>query len=185
MKRLAFSLWLSLALVAGGDEQAGTIHKRLDAETAKLAVWTRDAALVKAVMAQNQRKTPMEEILLRDEAWRAGKDEALVTAVTKGPCADRLGEIGKRSSLYSEIFLMDDQGALVCATGHPSDYWQGDEEKWTLSFAAGAGATFIDTPSLDESTKKRLAHVSLPLRDGHRVIGVLTVGILVDAIKPR
>jgi hypothetical protein len=75
---------------------------------------------------------------------------------------------------------MDRQGALVCASEKTSDYWQGDEEKFTRSYNAGAGATFIGPSELDSSSGERLVQISVPVRSGTSVIGAMTIGIRVE-----
>src|SRR5262249_47967149 len=99
-----------------------------------------------------------------------------VKTVTTGPCADHLRQIAAASG-YGEMMVMDDQGALVCSNARTTDYWQGDEEKWLRAFAGGKGETFVDRPRMDESSKTNLAQISLPVMDGGRAIGVITVGI--------
>jgi hypothetical protein len=83
---------------------------------------------------------------------------------------------------FSETFVMDNVGALVCATERTSDYWQGDEEKWTHSYNGGAGAIFIDRPRFDESAKATIALISIPVMDNGKAIGAVTVGIRAEAL---
>ena len=77
---------------------------------------------------------------------------------------------------------MYNQGALVCATQRTTDYWQGDEAKWTRTFNGGNGTLFIDRPKLDESAKVRLAQISLPVVENGKTIGVITVGVNIDRL---
>ena len=44
--------------------------------------------------------------------------------MTQGACAERLRALIKEDSFVVEAFLMDAQGALVCASRETSDYWQ-------------------------------------------------------------
>jgi hypothetical protein len=156
------------------------MQKRLDTEAVKLKAWTQDAAILTAVKAQNDQHLALTEIKTRDEAWITGKNEALVKQMTTGACADRLRQLIAGSAVYGEVFVMDNQGALVCANQRTSDYWQGDEAKWTRSFNDGKGAVFIDRPRLDESTKEHLAQISLPILVSGKAIGAITVGIDID-----
>ncbi len=159
---------------------ADAMQKRLEAEAAKLQAWTADKILVNATSAQNAQHLAMAEIERRDKEWMAGGADALVKQTLSGPCADRLRQLTS-SGPYGETFVMDNQGALVCANVKTSDYWQGDEAKWQKSFDGGKGSVFIDRPRLDDSTKEHLAQISLPIRDaaGH-VIGAMTVGVKLD-----
>jgi hypothetical protein len=171
-----------LLLIPGGlyGQSADAIQKRLEAEAVRLESWTADKALLAAVRAQNAQKLTMAEIERRDKAWPG--DAALVRSVTTGACADRLRELAATSKQYGEILLMDDQGALVCASNPTSDYFQGDEPKWQRSYADGTGAVFIDRPRRDDSTSERLAQVSLPLRADGKVMGAITIGLRLDEL---
>ncbi|HUP60490.1 MAG TPA: hypothetical protein VNA69_08755 [Thermoanaerobaculia bacterium] len=100
-------------------QSAGDLQKMLEAEAANIRAWGSDPALVAAVKAQNAKRVPLAQIQSLDEQWKAGNAAALVKQVTSGPCADRLRALVGET--YSETFVMDDQGALVCATAKTSD----------------------------------------------------------------
>jgi hypothetical protein len=68
-------------------------------------------------------------------------------------------------------------------TDKTSDYWQGDEAKFKNSYKGGAGGVHISDVKFDESTQAYLTHVSVPVKDGDKVIGAITVGIDVEKIK--
>lgn len=184
MKRFLLALLLAgMAALPAAAQSADTMQKRLDAEAAKLKTWAQDPLFVAAVIAQNNQHLTMAEITKRDEAWMAGKAAALIKEMTTGPCADHLRQLTGTSPIYSETFVMDDQGALVCENMQTSDYWQGDEAKWQRSFNGGKGAVFIDRPKLDESSKEHLAQISLPIMKDGKAIGAITIGIDIDKIK--
>jgi hypothetical protein len=157
-------------------QSAEDVQKRLAADAESLRAWTAEKALVDAVRGQNARAISQADIDRNDKAWVEGKSEALVNAVITGPCADKLRELAAASK-YGEAFVMDSRGALVCATQKTSDYWQGDEAKWSRAFDGGKGATFIDRPRRDESANANLAQISVPVMDNGKAIGVLTVGV--------
>jgi hypothetical protein len=163
-------------------QSADTIQKKLEAEAVKLKAWTQDPLFIAAVVAQNKQHITPAEIDKRDKNWVAGKAEPLVKQMTTGPCADHLRQLAATSPIYSESFVMDDQGALVCANQRTSDYMQGDEAKWIRSFNGGKGAVFIDRPRLDESANEHLAQISLPIMSGDHAIGAITIGIKVDKL---
>ena len=170
-----------LCLIVGGalqlsGQSAEEIQKRLAADATALRAWTTEKALIDAVHGQNARAMSQADIERNDKAWVDGKNETLVNAVTTGPCADKLRELAAKSG-YGEAFIMDSRGALVCATQKTSDYWQGDESKWTRAFDGGKGATFIDRPRRDESANANLAQVSVPVMENGKAIGVLTAGV--------
>jgi len=177
MRRLIGVLAIAFAPLALA-QSADAIQKRLEAEATKLQAWTADKTIVAAVAAQNAQHLTMAEIERRDKEWIAGHVDSLVKQSITGPCADRLRQLASASPAYGESFVMDNQGAIVCANMKTSDYWQGDEAKWQKSFNGGKGAVFIDRPRMDDSAKEHLAQVSLPIRDASgKVIGAMTVGI--------
>jgi type II secretory pathway pseudopilin PulG len=176
---------LAILLIIGGavsGQSASQMQRQLDAHATKLQAWAEDKALAGAVKLQNAQQVAIAEIKVRDAAWVAGKDAALMRSVTTGACADLLRKLAAAGG-YGEAFVSDDQGALVCAAQPTSDYWQGDEPKWTKSFAEGRGAVYIDRPRLDDSSQAQIAHISVPVRDGDRAIGVLTVGVPVELLR--
>jgi len=95
-------------------------------------------------------------------------------------CGKHLDEISKSKAYFAEIFVMDNQGANVAMTDKTSDYWQGDEDKFTQSFKNGAGGIHISDVEFDDSTQLYIVQVSVPVKDGDKVIGAITFGIDVD-----
>ncbi len=174
--RLLVLLAAAVVYATAFAQSAGEMQKQLEQEAAKLRAWGSDPAIVAAVKAQNAKRVPLAQIQALDEQWSAGKAAALVKQVTTGPCAARLRQLA--GGTYGETFVMDDQGAIVCATAKTSDYWQGDEAKWQRAFNGGQGAVFIDRPRLDESSAQRLAQISVPVTDNGKAIGAITIGML-------
>lgn len=166
---------ISFFALAVYAQSAGDVQKMLTDEAARLEAWGSDPAIVAAVKAQNAKRVPLAQIKTLDEQWSAGKAAELVKQVTTGPCADRLRALTGANA--SETFVMDDQGAIVCATAKTSDYWQGDEAKWQRAFDSGKGAVFIDRPKFDDSSAERLAQISVPVRDKGAAIGAITIGV--------
>ena len=160
-------------------QSAQSTQKLLESEAAKLRAWGSDPVIVAAVKAQNAKRVPLANIQSIDAQWIAGKTAALVKQTTTGACADRLRQLATSNVAYGEIFVMDDHGALVCANEKTSDYWQGDEAKWQRAFAGGKGAVFIDRPRYDDSASKNLAQISVPVMDGGRAIGAITIGLTI------
>jgi hypothetical protein len=181
MNKFLIVFWC-LAALGAQAQSADAIQKRLEQEAAALRPWTADKVLLQAVAKQNALALTTAEVQRREAAW--SKDTALVQGVTTGPCADQLRALQASAAKYGEILLMDNQGALVCATNRTSDYWQGDEPKFARA-SAGEGSLFIDRPRLDDSARERLAQISLPMTAGGKVVGVLTVGLKLDALLKK
>jgi len=132
-----------------------------------------DAAIVGFVQAKNDQKESPAEIQKRDSRWQAGGESELRKDMTTGPCAERLRTLTKGDPFVLEAFLMDAQGALVCATHETSDYWQGDEAKWQKPVKDGL-EVFVDEPAFDESTQSYALQLSVPVQRTGTRIGALT-----------
>jgi hypothetical protein len=170
-------LLLMLLLAAGASGQsAGDVQKMLTAEAAKVRMLGTDPVIIAAVKAQNAKKVPLDTIKKLDEQWVSGKAPALVKQTTTGPCADQLRLVAGGGK-YREVFVMDDRGAIVCASAKTSDYWQGDEAKFEQAYNGGQGNVFIDRPKYDDSASASIAQISVPVVDGGKAIGAVTVGI--------
>jgi hypothetical protein len=103
-------------------------------------------------------------------------------ALMDSECGRFLAKILESQPYYAEIFVMDNQGANVAMTDKTSDFWQGDEAKFKKSYNSGNGAIFVDEVEFDDSTQAYLCQVSVPVKDGDKVIGAITVGVDVDQI---
>ncbi len=172
---------LALSAVSAFGQSAAMMHKALTAETERLRGWASDKVLLDALKAQNARKVSLDEIKKIDEQWKAGK---VRKDIITGACADRIRQLAHEKPYTVEIFVSDNQGALVCANRVTTDYWQGDEEKWLHAFNGGHGRVFIDRPRFDESANANLGMISIPMFDGDRTIGVISIGVITDKLPP-
>ena len=158
----------------------------------KIVALAKETIGVDAVKEANKTATKSLEMIFKlDKRWRAtdGVDE-WIGGFLNNPCATYLKKVQNEHKkggrfLYSEIFVMDKQGNIVAESNKTSDYWQGDEAKFTESFADGKGAIFIDKPSFDESTQTYLVQVSVPILDPYTggAIGAMTVGVNLEALE--
>jgi hypothetical protein len=172
------SLLLLFLVQASADP--GAIRAR---ETAYARVTTAqriaaDPELQKAVEARNAAGESAVEIRRKDKEWQANPKHPLRTQLRTGACADRLRQQVAADAIVVEAFLMDDKGALVCATHETSDYWQGDEAKWQRTFGEGK-EVFVDEPALDESSGVYAVQLSALVRAGKRRLGALTLTLKV------
>jgi hypothetical protein len=135
--------------------------------------------VVAAVRAQNAKRLDDAALHALDKKWMATTGVAdFMKRYLDSPCAKRLAAFKEKElPSLAEAFAMDAQGGLVCSVRKTSDYWQGDEAKWKKAFLEGKGAEFIDKVQFDESSQAYTVQVSVPVRDGKKVIGTLTVGV--------
>jgi hypothetical protein len=186
MKKTTMILFFTLFFIAAAGmvcaaEKAP--QKVIDLANSTLAKIGTDPVIVAAVNAENAKGKTLAQIKEMDEKWKTHAGIAsYMQAMMDSECGKRLHAIQNSAPYYAEIFVMDNQGANVAMTDKTSDYWQGDEAKFQKSFNGGAGSVFVDDVEFDDSTQAYLVQVSVPVKDGDKVIGAITFGINIDKI---
>lgn len=170
------------ALAATGlraDVSSATVQKLAAGPLATIAT---DVALIEAVKAQNANGRTLTEIQQLDKKWMAtpGLDDFMRTHL-ESPLGRKLLEFVQANPFLSEIFVMDRLGANVAMSAKTTDYWQGDEDKFTETVKNG-GRVWIGKQTFDESTQTYSIQVSLPVKDGGTVIGAVCFGIDVEKL---
>lgn len=118
-----------------------------------------------------------------DAAWRAEVDAAekpFIDAVLATEASKYLAaQMDESGGMFTEIFVTDRLGLNVAQGSVTSDFWQGDEEKHTESFGAGAGAVYLGEIEEDESTQTFQSQVSVTIPDpaSGEPIGAITAGV--------
>jgi hypothetical protein len=142
--------------------------------------------LIAAVRRQNAEKLDLNSIKQRDNDWKASKNlTPFKRSLQENGAGKMLKRYVNRNPSLNEAFLTDNQGANVAAFPATSDYWQGDEEKWTASFNEGDGKVFLGPVERDESTNTLAVQVSAPLFHQGETIGVLVVGVTFDYLNAK
>lgn len=158
-------------------------QKVIDLANSELAKLGEDPVIIKAILEENGKNKTLDEIKAKDEKWKATPGIAdYMQALMDSESGMHLREIQQSKPFFSEIFLMDNQGANVSMTDKTSDYWQGDEAKFIHSYKGGAGAIHISEVEFDDSSQTYLVQVSVPVKDGAKVIGAITIGVDVDKL---
>jgi hypothetical protein len=180
---------LSLVASAGNAQQdisESELEELLRVKVRTVQHMALNPLLVRAARQQNASGLSAEEVARRDKAWRATKElTPFKLSLQTSPAGRFLKQQIERSTSFNEAFLTDNQGANVAAYPATSDYWQGDEEKWSNSFNAGNGRLFIGALELDESTNTVAAQVSAPVLDRGKTIGVLVVGVTINYLQAK
>lgn len=185
MRLLALSLSLASALPALAAEPAELQTKARDYAVAALASWATDPGLIAAVLDQNQRHSGLTQtdIDSLDTKWMAELGQTVqptITAVVQSETSDLLrAKVEDAAGLVTEAFIMDAKGLNVAASAATSDYWQGDEAKFTDTYPKGAQAIHLSEVDFDESTQVYQIQVSFTLTDpaDGAVIGAVTVAL--------
>lgn len=143
--------------------------------------------IIRAVEAQNGQKLTLDEIKKRDQMWidANGGSNSLIREITRNDIARYLQRRVENNIAIDEVFITDNQGANVAAYPPTSDYWQGDEGKFTSSFNNGRGKVFIGPLEPDASTNKTQVQISAPIISNNQTIGVLIMGVSVDYLSAQ
>jgi hypothetical protein len=184
MKQFTFWLAIVMATATAGTAQdcQPQMQKFIDEQVAD---WASDPVIVDAIIAQNAATAGYDQAKIDelDALWRAQlgmQGVALIDDVLTGPTADFLrGRVTAANGAISEIFVMDARGLNVAAAAATSDYWQGDEAKFTETYPKGPTAIHFSDVELDASSGEVQAQVSMPIVDPAtgEVVGAMTVGI--------
>lgn len=156
---------------------AGRTDSRLQNAVEKkiplLQQWTLDPIIVGAIKRANARPRSTRTITEIDKRWQStpGTDP-LVRSLMTNDCAMRLRALQSALSATAEAFVTDRLGATVAMTHKTSDFWQGDEDKFTKALAGRRGSYHIDPPRFDEAPAIQIA---LPVFDAGTAIGVMVV----------
>lgn len=143
-----------------------------------LKEWATDPAIVSAVSDANQVFKTRREMNALDREWQEYQGiSPLMLSMLESKAAQKLLEFEQSKPFYKEIFITDKFGANVAMTSKTSDYWQGDEQKFSKCFNKGKGTVFVSKSKFDTSTQKNLVQISIPILNGEDTIGVMVVGI--------
>lgn len=180
------SLVLSLLLIAPlsyAELTQEELNSILGPRIEGLKFLTKNGMLLEAIRDQNRQQQSLDDIKKIDAEWKAGKSP-LIKELQENKAGNFLKNIIiQQADVYSEAFLTDSQGANVAAYPATSDYWQGDEEKFTASYNGGAGQTYIGPVEFDESTKTNAVQISVPMEYNDETIGVLVIGVKVSVLE--
>jgi len=184
---LALLLFVPGLLQAESELTADEIEDLLGVKIRFATHMAFNPSIVRAVDNQNNQTVPLAEIQKRDEIWKDAGDSlnALIRRITQNDVAKYFQRRVENNIAIDEVFLTDNQGANVAAYPPTSDYWQGDEEKWTASYNNGNGVVFIGPLEYDESTRKTQVQISAPVISKDQTIGVLVLGVSVDYLQAK
>lgn len=151
----------------------------------KLREIAQNPVLVAAITAQNQVSAGYDAAKIDelDKQWRAEVDAAskpMIDATLGNEASKYLAGVQAESAgLFTEIFATDAMGLNAAQSTVTSDYWQGDEDKFTLSFGAGADAVALGEVEQDESTQTFQSQISITITDPATgaPIGSITAGV--------
>lgn len=151
----------------------------------KIKAWLETPEVMTALKAQNEKHADLtqKEIIALDEKWRAD-DEALISSVLENDLSEYLtGVVENGGGLYSELFIIDNKGLNVGQSAKTSDYWQGDEPKYSETYEKGPNSIHISDVEFDESSQLFQVQMSVTISENGEPIGVATIGMDAEALE--
>jgi hypothetical protein len=151
----------------------------------KLREIAANPVIIAAINAQNATTAGYDQAKIDalDRQWRAevsAAEKPLIDATLGSDASHWLLQAQEATGgLFTEIFVMDAKGLNVAQSTVTSDYWQGDEDKFTASYGAGVDAIHLGEIEQDESTQAFQSQVSITIIDvgTGAPIGAITAGV--------
>ena len=137
---------------------------------------------------ETQPLLPETRIMALDQQWRAEigvTPQPLIQAVLAEPLSRFLAAFeSHHQDLYNELLVVDRQGLNVGISRVSSDYWQGDEEKFSRVFPPATSDHHMGAIEYDASTGRFQVHISVRVVDPDTgtALGVLIAGVDVEAL---
>ena len=178
---------LAIATPAVANDFLPSMQDFLETE---VRAWAGSDILVQAIRDQNAANVGYDQARIDalDQAWRAevGTSNApTIEPVISHAASDFLREqVAKSGGRITEVFVMDNHGLNVAASGVTSDYWQGDESKFTETHGAGPNAVHFGEVEFDESSQSYQGQISLTIVDPEsgEPIGAITIGVDAESL---
>ncbi len=176
-----FCLSPTKAFTQGADS---AILDEVDKRIPTLREWAKDPVILTTLRKANARQRSTSSIQELDARWQstAGLD-AFMRSILDNPAAERLRSLRSKLPEISEAFLTDRLGANAAMTNKTSDYWQGDEAKFTKAIRGGRNSYHVDPVSFDESIQAYAVQIALPVFDQGVAIGVLVVTLNLEELE--
>ncbi|WP_341365728.1 hypothetical protein [Yoonia sp. BS5-3] len=188
MKNLTLTagLFLAFGQASHANEIENVLRVFLDDE---VRAWATDPVLIDAIRAQNlvTNSYTQDQIYAMDQEWKDAVDVAgadIIEGVVETPASEFLRtQVAASAGLVTEAFIMDARGLNVAASEATSDYWQGDEAKYTATYISGPDAVHFSDIEYDDSTQEYQAQMSFTITDPDTgaAIGAATVGVTASA----
>ena len=177
----------TLATAAAADDFTPAMEEFYRSEARSL---TGAQVLIDAINAQNSQTAAYDQARIDelDQAWRAEVGSAsspTIDPVLTNAASDYLrSQVAAFGGRVTEIFVMDAQGLNVAASDITSDYWQGDEEKYSETYPKGPNAMHLSDVELDDSTQRYQGQISVTITDPStgEPIGAMTIGVDAESL---
>ena len=177
----ASAQWIPQDSLVGMEHQPRVTHYA----RAFAASFVNDAMLQSAVRESTEahRRLDWEQQRMLDREWRNERANRDTSGTYGAVLGNRLSDWLKERmadaphGAVTEIYVIDGLGWNVGQTGDTADFFQGDETQWQEVLPGGQNASFVSELEDNGEGERTLALVSLPINDGTRNLGVVTIGV--------
>lgn len=155
----------------------------------QLRTIAREPILIEAVAAQNRETRSYSESLIErlDADWRREVytefNRRLIPAVMDRPASHFLKRVQELSEgRYTEFVAMDARGLNVALSDLTPDYWQGDEDKFLLTYPLGVSGRHIGPYEYYRGAWQRQLSITIVNPVSLLPVGALCAGVAVELL---
>jgi len=147
--------------------------------------WIADDVIISAVRAQNtlSQNYELSDILAHDKAWQAeaglGRRPTIDRMLSNDASQFLRARVEEMGGIISEIIIMDAAGLNAAVSAVTSDMWQGDEDKYRMTYLTGVDGFHLSEVIYDVSTETYQCQISFTLVDPitNSAVGAVTIGV--------
>lgn len=183
--KLVYATALACALfILSNTSLAGSItssmQQKIDAYKSKAAAMAADPALIKAVKEANA-KGPIPS--MDNDKWGALSDDNPVVAQMVDNAAGKLLTkwMNDDAKGLNKLVLTGNQGHRFAFTSKPASYMSKEKTHFSESFTGKIWQMKESQP--DPSTKIDTVQITVPVKDGGEIIGVLLLSLTADNLR--
>ena len=176
------SIALSLLLLYNPDLFARQVETETEYKDAivkqhkdLLINFSKSPLVISAIVAANEKNVGIINIMQLDANWQLNRK--LQKSVMHNPLAAKIIEFIKNPKLdIAEMMVLDKNGVLVAVFPKPTDYWQGDEDKFQQPIRINGD--YVGPTKWDSSASTYQFFYCILIKDqDKKVIGVLVTGL--------
>ncbi|WP_439135180.1 PDC sensor domain-containing protein [Pseudomaricurvus sp.] len=162
-----------------------TVLTVLRQEIDRIETMAEHPIILNAVSVQNAEKLSQTTIMQRDQVWiESGREAPFKQTMLASPASQYLRNIAIKNPSFTELLLLDNQGANIAVYPLTSDYWQGDEMKWQ-AIMRDQRTSYVGPMEYDVSSGLNSIQISLPVKQGNTTVGVIVVGVRLSHILSK
>ena len=179
MKRTPFAAAAVAAVLLAGDARAifeitPAVQKELDRQVEQIKTWSTDPVITKALAWQN-RRGPIGG--MDNEKWKSvRRSDEMIWNLINSEAGKFLGKkLEASGGVYVRAYLCAAQGENFVSTEKTSRYLNAGQPAFDVPFSTAL--PWQGPPEFDALSDTNDVHVSVPVIQNGKPIGVLTVGL--------